>query len=72
MLEKAVYARRNHTSILAAVFSLALSASAHAADVARVELGARVALSGAVTYVPSGRAACEPRLHPDPFSMRLA
>src|SRR6476469_8602056 len=38
MLEQAVYARRNHTAILAGVFSLLLCGSAQAADVLRLGL----------------------------------
>ena len=38
MLEKAVYARRNHTPILAVVILLMCSTSAQAADVLRVGL----------------------------------
>ena len=38
MLEQAVYARRNHTAILAALILLMCSTSASAADVLRVGL----------------------------------
>src|SRR6478735_1687641 len=52
MLEQAVYARRNHTAILAGVFSLLLCGSAQAADVLR--LGLRSTLRQVVTGPDGG------------------